>query len=71
MREGLQQSTRAPAKRDLTESWCLMHYNRTPTRAIYAVLVALSCGAYSNTLFASFAFDDNFAVVRQVAALLV
>lgn len=46
-----------------------MHYNRTPTWAIYAVLVALSCGVYSNTLLASFAFDDNFAVVRQFAAL--
>ena len=48
-----------------------MHYNRIPTRAIYAALVALSCGAYLNTLFSSFAFDDNFAVVRQFAALAV
>lgn len=41
-----------------------MHYAHVPARAIYGVLIALSCGAYLNTLFASFAFDDNFAVVR-------
>ena len=47
-----------------------MHYARVPARAIYGVLIALSCGAYLNTLFASFAFDDNFAVVRALTAQL-
>ncbi|KAK9831331.1 hypothetical protein WJX81_003095 [Elliptochloris bilobata] len=42
-----------------------MHYSQVPARAIYAVLVALTCGAYLNTLFASFAFDDNFAVITN------
>lgn len=43
-----------------------MQYAHVPARAVFAVLVALSCGAYLNTLFASFAFDDNFAVVRSL-----
>ena len=46
-----------------------MRYGHVPARAIYGVLIALSCGAYLNTLFASFAFDDNFAVVRTSRCL--
>ena len=45
-----------------------MRYAHVPAHAIYGVLIALSCGAYLNTLFASFAFDDNFAVVRALLA---
>ncbi len=38
-----------------------MQYVHVPAWAIFAVLV------YLNTLFASFAFDDSFAVVRSRA----
>ena len=44
-----------------------MQYVHVPAWAIFAVLVALSSGVYLNTLFASFAFDDSFAVVRSRA----
>jgi len=44
-----------------------MQYVHVPAWALYAVLVALSSGVYLNTLFASFAFDDSFAVVRSRA----
>ncbi len=47
-----------------------MQYVHVPAWAIFAVLVALSSGVYLNTLFASFAFDDSFAVVRPRALTL-